>query len=65
MFHITYAETRRIPILTIMKKLTVVTFVVLGIFAASSCDYDDSNDIDILIPNDSTETGIEARKIPN
>ncbi|WP_158657070.1 hypothetical protein [Maribacter cobaltidurans] len=48
-----------------MKKLTVVTFVVLGIFAASSCDYDDSNDIDILIPNDSTETGIEARKIPN
>ena len=48
-----------------MKKLLAVLFIFLGIFAVSSCDYDDSNDIDILIPNDSTETGIEARKIPN
>jgi hypothetical protein len=24
----------------------------------SSCDYDDSNDLDIITPNDSTQAGI-------
>ncbi len=39
-----------------------ILIILLAIFAVSSCDYDDSNDIDILTPNDSTETGIEASK---
>lgn len=42
-----------------MKKI-VFTVVILGfILAMSSCDYDDSNDIDLITPNDNpTETGI-------
>jgi hypothetical protein len=27
------------------------------------CDYDDSNDIDILVPNDTTATGIYTSKV--
>lgn len=41
-----------------MKKI-IYTIIILGIIIAmSSCDYDDSNDIDVLKPNDSTATGI-------
>ena len=41
-----------------MKKI-VFTILILGtIIVMSSCEYDDSNDIDILSPNDSTATGI-------
>jgi len=35
-----------------MKKLTALAFVLFSIIAMSSCDYDDSNDIDVLNPND-------------
>ncbi len=46
-----------------MKKI-VFTILVLGaIIAMSSCDYDDSNDIDVLSPNDSTATGITQTKL--
>lgn len=37
-----------------MKKLIAVAFVLFSIIGMSSCDYDDSNDIDVLKPNDST-----------
>ncbi len=40
-----------------MKKI-IFTIVIIGcIIAMSSCDYDDSNDIDIINPIDSTATG--------
>jgi hypothetical protein len=41
-----------------MKKIRSVLFVLGSILAVSSCDYDDSNDIDLLNPIDSTQTGI-------
>jgi hypothetical protein len=42
-----------------MKK-KIIAIIILGfIIAMSSCDYDDSNDIDVLYPTiDSTATGI-------
>ncbi len=45
-----------------MKKI-VFTIVILGsILAISSCDYDDSNDIDVINPIDSTATGVVQTK---
>lgn len=44
--------------LLIMKKILLVGIVLIGVIALSSCNYDDSNDIDIITPNDSTQTGI-------
>jgi hypothetical protein len=41
-----------------MKKCMAVLSI-FGVVLALGCDYDDSNDIDILTPNDSTETGLE------
>lgn len=41
-----------------MKKILLIAFIFTTIIGMSSCDYDDSNDIDILKPNDSTATGI-------
>ncbi len=41
-----------------MKKLFLFTFLVVLIVAISSCSYDDSNDIDVITPNDSTTTAI-------
>jgi hypothetical protein len=41
-----------------MKRLLLSLVFMTGIIALSSCDYDDSNDIDILTPVDSTATGI-------
>ncbi len=38
-----------------MKKTMAVAFVLFSIIGMSSCNYDDSNDIDVLTPNDSTE----------
>ena len=35
-----------------------------GIIALSSCDYDDSDDIDFITPNDSTATGIFESELP-
>lgn len=42
--------------LSIMKKLIYIGLVLLAIVGMSSCDYDDSNDIDIIIPDDSPQT---------
>jgi len=45
-----------------MKKI-IYAVVILGfILAMSSCNYDDSNDIDVLTPIDSTATGIAKTK---
>jgi len=41
-----------------MKKILYAIVVFGAILAISSCDYDDSNDIDVLNPIDSTATGI-------
>ncbi len=42
----------------VMKKILFTALILASIIGMSSCDYDDSNDIDVLTPNDSTETGI-------
>ena len=39
-----------------MKKLLFIALLFTTIIGMSSCDYDDSNDINILIPNDTTQT---------
>lgn len=47
-----------------MKKITGILILATTVIWLASCEYDDSNDIDILTPNDSTETGIEISKLP-
>jgi hypothetical protein len=39
-----------------MRKLFCAGILLYGLITMSSCDYDDSNDIDIITPNDSTQT---------
>jgi hypothetical protein len=39
-----------------MKKILFVLLTLMFIIAVNSCDYDDSNDIDVLNPIDSTST---------
>ncbi len=39
-----------------MKKFFFVFIIAATVIAMSSCDYDDSNDIDLLNPNDTTQT---------
>ena len=41
-----------------MKKLFFAILLLIGIICISSCDYDDSNDLEVITPNDSTQTGI-------
>ena len=41
-----------------MRKLFFAVLLLFGIICISSCDYDDSNDLDIITPNDSTQIGI-------
>lgn len=54
---------KRFNLLT-MKKIAFIFSVLLAIIVISSCDYDDSNDIDVLIPNDSTQTSeVKLRKL--
>jgi hypothetical protein len=38
-----------------MKKFLAVLLMFGAIIAVSSCNYDDSNDIDVLNPNDSIQ----------
>jgi hypothetical protein len=38
-----------------MKKFVFATLILTAIISMSSCNYDDSNDIDIIMPNDSTQ----------
>jgi len=40
-----------------MKKLLYIGILLCAIVAMGSCDYDDSNDLDLLTPHDSTLTG--------
>ncbi|MCJ7466585.1 MAG: hypothetical protein MUO53_07820 [Maribacter sp.] len=40
-----------------MKKLICIGIVFLAIIGMSSCNYDDSNDIDIIMPGDTTTNG--------
>jgi hypothetical protein len=47
-----------------MKKIVFVLSLLCA-FVLLSCDYDDSNDIDILKPVDSTATGINTPDLPN
>ncbi|MDE3741623.1 hypothetical protein [Maribacter polysaccharolyticus] len=37
-----------------MKKILIVVMVLTGIIGMGSCEYDDSNDLDLLTPVDST-----------
>lgn len=41
-----------------MKRLLLSLVLMAGIIVLSSCDYDDSNDIDILTPTDTTATSV-------
>ena len=47
-----------------MKNKITLLFMISFIISVSSCDYDDSNDIDILKPNDSTATAILVPELP-
>ncbi|MBM1106157.1 hypothetical protein JQC67_08420 [Aurantibacter crassamenti] len=42
-----------------MKKILVVSLIFASTLIMSSCDYDDSEDIDVLTPNDNPESIIE------
>lgn len=44
-----------------MKKIILILLLVSAITTIASCDYDDSNDLDILTPNDTTETGATTK----
>ena len=46
----------------IMKKIICVGIMLLAIIGMGSCDYDDSDDIDIIRPNDSTRTALAKTK---
>lgn len=41
-----------------MRKLIYVGLILTMITGIGSCNYDDSNDLDVLTPNDSTQTAI-------
>lgn len=47
-----------------MKKFILTFLIGISLAIMASCEYDDSNDIDILTPNDSTETGFTMKKLP-
>ena len=47
-----------------MKKILAVFLVFGAIVAMSSCTYDDSNDIDVLNPNDSIRGTIYETEMP-
>ena len=48
-----------------MNKFLFVLFIFGATIIIASCDYDDSNDIDILKPTDSTSTAISVLELPN
>jgi hypothetical protein len=41
-----------------MRKLIYVGLILAIITCVGSCSYNDSNDLDVLTPNDSTQTSI-------
>ena len=48
-----------------MKKIVSIIVICTCLVSISSCDYDDSNDIDILKPVDSTQTAIDMQELSN
>lgn len=48
-----------------MKKIVSIIVISTCIVLISSCDYDDSNDIDILKPVDSTQTVMDRNELAN
>jgi len=46
-----------------MRKILIIATILCTVTSIASCDYDDSNDIDILTPNDSTNTSIEVKQL--
>ncbi|QLG46130.1 hypothetical protein [Costertonia aggregata] len=46
-----------------MKKIFVLAVLLGFLIAIASCDYDDSNDIDIIIPNDTTQSSVAQKKL--
>ena len=48
-----------------MKKLIYLTLIVSGIIAMGSCSIDDSNDIEIIKPGDTTIVGKSLIKKPS
>ncbi len=48
-----------------MKKIVYIIAVCTCTITVASCDYDDSNDIDILKPNDSTQTATALPELGN
>jgi len=49
--------------LLILKKILLIGIVLTGIIVISSCDYDDSNDLDVITPVDSTDSKNINRKL--
>lgn len=47
-----------------MKKIVGIFILTTTLICLASCDYDDSNDIDILTPNDSTDTSTLIKELP-
>ncbi|MGB5436450.1 MAG: hypothetical protein WBM98_11225 [Maribacter sp.] len=45
-----------------MKKILLLGIVLASVIGMGSCDYDDSNDIDVLTPNDSITSGIDLNQ---
>ncbi|MCP4976233.1 MAG: hypothetical protein GY931_08745 [Maribacter sp.] len=46
-----------------MKKILLIGLLLAGIIGISSCDYDDSNDLDVLTPIDSTDSKDVTQKL--
>ncbi len=46
-----------------MKKLICIAIVFLAIIGMSSCNYDDSNDIDLIMPGDTTTTASYSKNV--
>lgn len=47
-----------------MKKATLAVVLLAMVMGMAGCDYDDSNDIDLLIPGDSVKTTSRATNHP-
>ena len=41
-----------------MKKILWFGLILTWVIAMGSCDYDDSNDLDVLTPNDSINSAV-------
>ncbi len=46
-----------------MKKILLIGLLLLSVIGMSSCDYDDSNDLDVITPVDSTDSKNVTQKL--